>query len=580
MKRSTLLSSLFALVITTQGQPLHGEKKFTHADTLRGSLGPERRWWDVLHYDVSVRPDFTSKSITGITIIGFLAKEDGLRMQIDLQQPLIVDSVTADVSKFRNGGFTIVDQRATTEREGDVLWVDLPTPIKAGEVSTVRITYHGVPREARTPPWDGGWIWKTDTEGNPWMSVACQGLGASVWYPCKDAQSDEPDDGAALHITVPDSLQAIGNGRLRDVMKNNDGTSTWNWKVTSPINNYDLIPYIGKYAHFGEVYQGLEGPLDCDYWVLKHNETKAREQFKQVPSMLKCFEDRFGPYPFYKDSYKLVEAPHLGMEHQSAVAYGNHYQNGYLGRDLSGTGWGLKWDYIIVHESGHEWFGNSITTADIADMWVHEGFTMYSEVVFTECQSGRAAADEYAQGVRRNIRNDKPIIGPYGVNQEGSGDMYYKGAALIHMIRHIVGDSTFNAMLRGMNKRFRHSITSSADVERFITDFTQRDFHPMFDQYLRTTRIPVLEWGVRKGDLLTRWTDCDAGFHMPVTILVNGEERMVNISDQWSAPASELSDAAVLTIDKNWYARTCMASKRDLRKAVVKRDDPPPAAKP
>lgn len=567
MKRSLLLLPLFLLTLGSKGQPLHGEKKFTHADTLRGSIGPERRWWDVLLYDVSIRPDFASNSINGTTIIGFMAKEDGLRMQIDLQQPLVVDSVTADVSKFRSGSFTIVDQRATTEREGDVLWVDLPTPIKAGEVSTVRITYHGIPHAAKTPPWDGGWIWKTDAEGNPWMSVACQGLGASVWFPCKDTQTDEPDDGAGLHITVPDSLQAIGNGRLRDVIKNADGTSTWNWKVTAPINNYDLIPYIGKYVHFGEVYQGKDGPLDCDYWVLKNNEAKAREQFAQVPSMLKCFEERFGPYPFYKDGYKLVEAPHLGMEHQSAVAYGNHYQNGYLGRDLSGTGWGLKWDYIIVHESGHEWFGNSITTADIADMWVHEGFTMYSEVIYTECQSGRAAADEYAQGVRRNIRNDKPVIGPYGVNQEGSGDMYYKGASLLHMIRHIAGDSTFKAMLLEMNKRFNRSITTSADVERFIGDFTHRDFRPLFDQYLRTTKIPVLEWGIRKGDLMTRWTDCVPGFSMPVNIIVNGEERLVNMSDRWSFPASGLSDTAVLTIDKNWYAKEAKATKRDLRLA-------------
>ena len=570
--RVSLLIIIGALAFPVHAQLGRRQKSFSSADTLRGSIGTERVWWDVLHYDVSVQPDLATKSIRGTTIIGFIAKDNGLRMQIDLQQPLVVDSVTADVSRFRRGSFTIEDERAHTEREGNVLWVDLPQPLKAGEASTIRITYHGVPREAKQPPWDGGWIWTYDAQGNPWMSVACQGLGASVWYPCKDTQSDEPDDGASLHITVADSLQAVGNGRLRDVTRNADGTSTWNWKVTQPINTYNLVPYIGKYVHFGEVYDGVSGQLDCDYWVLSINEAKAREHFKLVPKMLKCFEDHFGPYPFYHDSYKLVEAPHLGMEHQSAVAYGNGYRNGYLGRDLSGTGWGNKWDYIIVHESGHEWFGNSITTADIADMWVHEGFTMYSEVVFTECMSGRAAADEYAQGVRRNIANDRPVIGPYGVNEEGSGDMYYKGAAVLHMIRHITGDSIFNAMLREMNRRFFHKITTSAEVESFISAFTGRDLGKMFDQYLRTTRVPVLEWGALKGDLYTRWANCEPGFRMPVTIRLNGEERMIDITDKWSSPASNVHASATLTTDPNWYVTVRQVKPRTLRAISGHRD--------
>jgi aminopeptidase N len=300
---------------------------------------------------------------------------------------------------------------------------------------------------------------------------------------------------------VPDSLQAIGNGRLRNVIKNADGTSTWHWKVINPINTYNLVPYIGKYAHFGEQITGREGALDCDYWVLAYNEAKAREQFKQVPEMLKCFEQWLGPYPFYQDGYKLVEAPHLGMEHQSAVAYGNQYMNGYLGTDLSGTGHGLKWDFIIIHESGHEWFGNSITTADIADMWIHEGITQYSEALFTECQQGVAAGEEYVIGLRKKIENKKPIIGPYGVNQEGPGDMYPKGANLMHMIRHIIGDSTFKTMMLEMNKRFYHKVTSSAEIEKFISEFSGKDLNKVFDQYLRTTQVPVLEWVMRDGDL-------------------------------------------------------------------------------
>ena len=560
-----------AIVITgtVLGQPLHGARDFTRADTLRGSIGPERAWWDALHYDVSVRPDFAAKSISGTTIIGFIARDNGLRMQIDLQQPLVLDSVTADVSRFRNGDFTIEDQRVNTEREGNVLWVDLPQPMKAGETSTIRITYHGVPREAVHPPWDGGWIWKQDARGNPWISVACQGLGASVWYPCKDTQSDEPDDGASLHITVPDTLQAIGNGRLRDVMKNADGTSTWNWKVTQPINTYNLVPYIGKYTHFGQVHEGASGNLDCDYWVLAYNEEKAREQFKQVGPMLSCFERWFGPYPFYQDSYKLIESPHLGMEHQSAVAYGNQYLNGYLGTDLSGTGHGLKWDFIIIHESGHEWFGNSITTADIADMWIHEGITQYSEALFTECQQGVEAGADYVIGLRKKIENKKPIIGPYGVNQEGPGDMYPKGANLMHLVRHIIGDSTFKAMMREMNKRFYHKVTSSAEIEKFISGASGRDLSRVFDQYLRTTRIPVLEWSMRDGDLFLRWANCVDGFSMPANIMVNGEERVLEVSQNWSFPVSGLRTAQV-AVDRNWYVTVREAGKKALTKQEIR----------
>lgn len=543
-----------------------GNTVFTKADTLRGSIGPGRAWWNATHYDVSVIPDFNTKSIQGTTIISFAALATGNRMQIDLQQPMVVDSITTSVDVFRDGAFLISEQRVTnTEREGNVVWVNLPDTLSRGDLSSITIYYHGTPRAAKNPPWDGGWIWKTDAEGNPWMSVACQGLGASVWYPCKDHQSDEPDAGAMLHITVPDSLQAIGNGRLRTTSKHSNGTSTWHWVVTSPINTYNLVPYIGKYTHFSEVYDGMEGKLDCDYWVLAYNEAKAREQFKQVKPMLACFEDWFGPYPFYTDGYKLVESPLLGMEHQSAVAYGNQYLNGYLGKDLSGTGHGLKWDYIIIHESGHEWFGNNITTADIADMWVHEGFTMYSEVIFTECLLGKEAANAYAAGVRRTIDNDRPIIGPYGVNQEGSGDMYNKGAALIHTVRQVMGDSSFKELVRAMNREFHHAVVSSAKVEDFILNFNESNRallnKSIFDQYLRTTQVPVLEYGVKKKELWVRWTNCVEDFTMPVGLIINGERGYGTVSTQWIRLYTTTGKRADVEIDANWYATARKADK-------------------
>lgn len=542
---------------------------FTRADTLRGSIGPYRAWWNVVGYDVAVKPEFSARSIEGRTIIAFDARSEGQRMQIDLQQPLAVDSILTDVAIVVDGIISVSYRAIPFTREDHVVWVELPQSMKQGEAATITIHYHGTPRAAVHPPWDGGWIWKTDAHGNPWMSVACQGLGASVWYPCKDHQSDEPEYGANLRITVPDSLQAIGNGRLRSTVKNNDGTSTWHWQVKSPINTYNLVPYIGKYAHWHEAYEGVAGNLDCDYWVLAQNESKGKEQFKQVPAMLKCLEEWLGPYPFYDDGYKLVEAPHLGMEHQSAIAYGNGFVNGYRGNDLSGTGHGLKWDYIIIHESGHEWFGNSITTADIADMWVHEGFTDYTETIFTECQQGKQAAEEYLIGLRRNIRNDKPIIGPYGVNEEGSGDMYYKGANLIHMIRHIVGDSTFKAMLLEMNQRYRHSIVTSAEIEDFMINFNQSTKRllnkSIFDQYLRTTQVPVLEWGVHKGRVWTRWTGCGSNLNMFVCYSLNGGRfQLRHTGTEWGASPEKVGKRPTLEVDRNWYVKVQRVPKRAL----------------
>lgn len=559
MRWTVALIALLGLGSSTmEAQPLKHGSGFTQADTLRGSNGPYRNWWDVTHYDLTVKPDFNTKTIEGSTGITFRAVKLGKRMQIDLQQPLVIHSISfASPAGEADLHF---------ECEGNVAWVELPQALEPGTAATLHIQYGGMPREALNPPWDGGWVWAQDPEGNPWMSVACQGLGASVWYPCKDTQSDEPDS-AALHITVPDSLQAVGNGRLRGAVNNGNGTSTWNWAVVNPINNYNLAPSIGKYAHIHDTYSGLDGPLDLDYWVLKGKEGKAREHFMEVPQMLACFEDWFGPYPFYKDGYKLVEDPFLGMEHQSAIAYGNDYRQGYMGRDLSGTGWGLKWDYIIIHESGHEWFGNSITAADIADMWVHEAFTDYGETLYTQCQFGDAAGDDYVIGLRKLIANDVPIIGHYGVNREGSTDMYYKGANMIHTLRHIMAnDSLFKAMLREMNRRFRHGIVTGAEVETFISSFSGHDLSKFFNQYLRTTQVPELQWTVKGSKLYTRFANCVPGFSMPTSIIVNGEERTVPISDQWSSPAHGLkSRTATLMAARNWYIHV-----QHVRKSALK----------
>ncbi len=500
-------------VLPAQAQLGVSKKRFTRQDTLRGSIGKGRMGWDVLRYDISIKPDLASKTITGKNTITFY--DTGARlMQIDLQEPMEIDSVVSD------------GKLLPQTREGNVYWVEFRNPratyrIKPGP-RQISIYFHGMPRAAKNAPWDGGWIWSKDEKGRDWISVACQGLGASVWYPCKDYQGDKPDKGASLAVTVPDTLVAVGNGRLTDERKNGDRTATWTWEVKNPINSYNIIPYIGKYVNFKDQMKGERGKLDLDYWVLDYNLEKAKKQFEVVKPMIHCFESWMGPYPFYEDSYKLVDAPHLGMEHQSAVAYGNKYGMGYLGKDLSGSGWGLKFDFIIIHESGHEWFANNITSKDIADMWIHESFTNYSETLFTECAFGKKAGSEYVIGTRKNVINDIPVIGVYGVNEEGSGDMYYKGGNMLHTVRQIINnDALFKSILRGLNKDFYHQTVTTQQVERYISQKSKKDLSKIFDQYLRTTRIPELQYRIEGDDVLYRWTNTVKGFNMPV-LLSNG----------------------------------------------------------
>jgi aminopeptidase N len=489
------------------------------ADVLRGSLNENRDWFDIKRYVIDVTPNYDSKSIVGVVSWKAIAVKPSKQIQIDLQTPMVIDSILLWPNV--NEGMNAV--RLEFTRSNNIAIAQIEKQIPKGKQFGLTIFYHGVPKEAIRPPWDGGWIWKKDANGQPWMSVACQGLGASVWYPCKDHQSDEPEEGAQLTIQVPKdkNIIAIGNGRkvTETNLINLSDNNRFSWQVTNPINNYNIIPYIGDYVGWKENYKGLKGKLDLSYWVLRSDSAKAVEQFKQVPKMLEAFEYWFGPYPFYEDGFQLVQSPHLGMEHQSAIAYGNRYMNGYLGRDLSGSGWGLKWDYIIVHESGHEWFANNISTKDIADMWVHEGFTSYSEILFTEYFYGKKAGDEYNYGIRSGIKNDIPIIGPYGVNQEGSGDMYRKGANLIHTIRHAINnDSLFRNILIGLNKQFYHQTVTTEQVENYISVRAGFGFQKVFDQYLRTIQIPVFSYNYNeKEKILTyQYKNCVTGFNLPL----------------------------------------------------------------
>ncbi len=504
-------------------------------DTLRGSVTNERAWWDVQQYSINIFPDFDAKSLKGSNEMVFAVLKNGTKMQIDLQEPMQIDSIIYE------------RQKLSFERFNSVYYIHFQTNLNVNSNSKILIYFSGTPREAVKAPWDGGWIWSKDKLNRPWMSVACQGLGASVWYPCKDHQGDEPELGALISITTEDSLIGISNGRLIYNEKNGD-KNTFVWEVKNPINNYNIVPYIGYYKNWNEKFEGERGLLDCQYWVLDYEIENAKKQFKQCQSLLKSFEYWFGPYPFYEDGYKIVQAPFLGMEHQSAIAYGNKFENGYLGRDLSSTGIGLKWDFILVHESGHEWFGNSITSNDIADMWIHESFTNYSETLYTTSIYGVRKGNKYVQGTRKLIQNDEPIISDYGVNSEGSGDMYYKGANMLHIIRQLIDDDEkFRAILKTMNKEFYHQTVTSFQIEDFWIKETGLDLKPIFNQYLRTVDIPVLEIKKYNGKTFVKWSNCVPSFNL-VLKLKNG--RIIEPQTEWKIIKKGLFK---LRIDPNFY---------------------------
>jgi aminopeptidase N len=516
----------------------------TRADTLRGSNTPERAWWDVTFYDLHVRINPADSTVSGWNGIGYRITGRPRAMQVDLQVPMEVDSVTQAGRPVR------------WRRDGNVLLLAVARG-KVGSTGSVTVYYHGRPRVAKNPPWDGGLIWAQDPAGAPWISTACQGLGASVWWPTKDIQSDEPDS-QRIALTVPDSLQAVANGRLRAVLPQQDGWTTYEWFVSDPINNYDVAAYIGHYAPYAGGLEGENGHLTLAFWPLASHAEQAHDQWRQVEPMLRCFEGWFGPYPWYRDGYQLIEAPHLGMEHQSAVAYGNGFGNGYKGKDLSGTGWGLTFDFIVVHESAHEWFGNSITAADVADNWVHESFANYAESLYTECRFGTAAGAEYVRGVRKLIKNDSPIVGTYGVNREGSADKYYKGGNMLHTIRQVVhNDSTWRATLRALNQQFRHRIATGQAIVDYISDHAGIDLHPVFTQYLTTTRIPVFEYSSDGGTLRYRWADVVAGFAMPVRVVAEmGDTLALTPTEQWQTAALPPGPPGGVRVDENFYVET------------------------
>ena len=512
---------LFIFIMLGYGVTAIAQEKFTLADELRGSITPQRAWWDLQHYSIEVDVFAQTKSLSGTNTITYRVLSPNSTMQIDLQEPMRIDLVT------QNG------EEIEIESIGNAHFLDLKQSQEIGAKNKVTIHFSGTPREALNAPWDGGLVWSKDSNGIDFIASANQGIGASVWWPVKDHPQDEPDNGVDLFITTPKDLVGVGNGRLIEEIENKD-TKTWHWQVVNPINSYGVNINVGDYVTFSETYNGLNGKLDLSYWVLRDNLEIAKEQFKQAPLMLEAFEYWFGPYPFYEDSFKLVEAPYLGMEHQSSVTYGNKYKNGYLGRDLSGTGWGLEFDFIIIHEAGHEWFANNITNKDVADMWIHEGFTAYSENLYLNYHFGKKAASEYVIGTKRSIQNDTPLIGTYNRNNRGSNDMYYKGANILHTLRQLIADDQkWRAILQGLNKDFYHQTVTSHQVERYISEKSGIHLTQFWEQYLRTTMIPNLQYSIQENQLRYRYTDIIKGFDMPVQVKINGVLNWIQPTSAW-----------------------------------------------
>jgi aminopeptidase N len=526
---------------------------FTRADTIRGSNTPERAWWDAAFYDLHVKVNRADSSVAGYNAITYRILKPAREMQIDLQMPLVVDSIVQDGLEL------------SARRDGNAFFVKLISRQRVGTKKTISVYYHGRPRVAERAPWDGGFVWGRDSLARPWIATANEGLGASVWWPNKDINSDEPDS-QRVAITVPDSLINVSNGRLRSTTPNADGTTTYEWFVSNPINNYNVAVNAARYAHFGDTYEGERGNLTLDYYPLDHHLDTARKQFQQVKPMMQCFESWFGPFPWYEDGFKLVETPHLGMEHQSAIAYGNRYKNGYLGTDRSATGHGLRWDFIIIHEAAHEWWGNNLTMKDAADMWIHEAFATYAEGLFTECQQGKKAGAEYTIGQRKNIKNVMPMVGVYGVNHEGSGDMYDKGASMLLTIRQLVDDDTrWRGILRGLNKTYWHQTVSGKQVEDYITRQSGLSLNKVFDQYLRTTRIPVLEYKLEGPRLSYRWSNVVPGFAMPVKVTTSpGTFTWIRPTESWKTTPVRVARPEEFRVDASFYV-----DARDLLKPAA-----------
>lgn len=541
-----LLLTAFFNTLPAQSSLIEQSKEYTRADSLRGSLRPERTCYDVTFYELNIKLDTVKRTITGSNRIVFNVLQDFTTLQIDLFENLNVIDIT------------MAGRQLKYRREFNAVFVEMPAKLEEGTSGEITVNYYGKPQEAKRAPWDGGFSWSHDINGKLWVGVSCEGLGASSWWPCKDYLGDEPDS-MRMICTIPKGLKCVANGNDEGEIRNEDGTVTYRWFISYPINNYNVTLNIADYVHIHDEYTSTdESVLSLDYYVLSYNEAKARKQFTQVKPMMACYEKFLGKYPFWNDGYALVETPYLGMEHQGAIAYGNQYKTGYAGIDFSRIG--LDFDYIIIHETGHEWWGNSVSCKDIADMWIHEGFCTYSEAIYVECMYGYDMAMRYVNAKKPTVDNKQPVVGVYGVNEEGDGDMYNKGMLFLNTLRHVVNnDSLWWGTIKCMSDTaFKRQNIGYDDVVAFFSSKTKRDLSKVFEQYLKYADIPVFEYQLKKlkgrdYELKYRWKADVKGFTLPVFVSTEGNSyTQLNTKDEWQTTTIQLKKENDFKVNEDW----------------------------
>ncbi len=491
---------------------------------LRGAYGPFRANNDLLYYHLDVRVDPEQKSISGKNTIRFRMLKDGSRIQLDLQEPLQIEKIVLGSTPLKY------------ERDSSAVFIDFPQALHAGKVYSIDFYYSGKPVSTGR---FGGITFGKDPVGRPWIYTACEGNGASIWWPNKDQWRDEVED-MDISVEVPNGLVDVSNGKFVDKKDLGDGYTRWDWHVSYPINNYDVALNIGDYVHFGDHL----GSLSLDYYALPEDLEKAKKQFAQAPGMLEAYQHYFGEYPFAKDGYKLIQVPYSGMEHQSAVAYGNLFENGYLGRDWTGVGISTRFDFIIIHESGHEWFGNSITAADPSDMWIHEGWTTYLEGLYVEYRWGKDDAIKYLNGMKPKVKNLRRIVSERGVNAEPPQDQYFKGALMINTLRSVVNDDKkWFALLHDFYQHFKYQNIMTEDVVAWWNQNSGMNLTPIFNQYLRHPQIPRLEllFGEAPGIVMYKWRADEDDFAMPVRVGTPGQWQIIHPTTQWQSMQTPLT---------------------------------------
>jgi aminopeptidase N len=513
----------------------------TRADILRGAYGQYRANNDLLFYHLDVRVDPEKKFISGKNTIRFKMLNDDTRIQLDLQQPLNVDKILLGTTELKY------------EREFGAVFVEFPETLHAGRVYSIDFYYSGNPLETGR---FGGIAFRKDPAGRPWINTACEGIGASIWWPNKDQWRDEVES-MQISVSIPNDLVDVSNGKFMGKTDLGDGYTRWDWLVHYPINNYDVALNIGKYEHFSDKL----GDLSLDFYALPEDLDKAKKQFAQAKGMLQAFQHYFGEYPFKKDGYKLIEVPYAGMEHQSAVAYGNHFANGYLERDWTGVGISLRFDFIIIHESGHEWFGNSITAADPSDMWIHEGWTTYLECLYVEYMYGHDDYLKYVNAYKTKVKNAKPIIAERGINAEPPQDQYFKGALFLNTLRSVINDDPrWFKLIHDLYQHFKYKNIMTEDIVAFFNQKTGKDFTPIFNQYLRHTAIPTLElkFNAGEGTVAYRWNVDEPGFAMPVRVGEKDNWQVIQATTDWQTMKTPLAkdefdvatDLCYINVDK------------------------------